>query len=225
LALLVLAGTVGCQMPANNAQNDDLKKAIDKLADNEQQFGRIFVTRTEHEQLRAENAKSFDALRSEFGRLDATERDHAKRIAGLSDEVNEQRNLWMETERKLVDLDSHVRAHEGDRANPTYAIETAKRELHPNVPPSSPRQPDVPPTWGIVRIENQMADWMHMEVNGFPYGVAPRRTLDVMVPVGEATTRLVGFEEAKTWRVGAPDYVQRVLITPQPAFDSVVRYP
>jgi hypothetical protein len=49
--------------------------------------------------------------------------------------------------------------------------------------------------------------------------------VNVFVPTGTATTRLIGFEATKTWWIGTPDYVQRVIIAPKPALDSVVRYP
>jgi hypothetical protein len=70
-----------------------------------------------------------------------------------------------------------------------------------------------------------MADWEYMEVNGTATGIAPHTTSHIIVPAGKAFTRLVGFEGTKTWWVGSPDYVQRVVIVPKLSFDSVVRYP
>ena len=108
-----------------------------------------------------------------------------------------------------------------------------KAETPPSLPSPSPSPTPVPspapqpdsPSWGVVKIENNMTTWQEIEVNGFPYGVAPLRTVQVIVPAGSVTTRLVGFEGTKSWWIGAPDYVRRLIIAPKSTFDSLVQYP
>jgi DNA repair exonuclease SbcCD ATPase subunit len=77
--------------------------------------------------------------------------------------------------------------------------------------------PQPPPSWGTVRIENRMETSQDFEVNGVSYWVPPRSFLDVAVRAGWVTTRLTGYEGAKTWRL-SPDYFQTIFIKPKPIY-------
>ena len=222
-ALLLLPGIVGCQMPAgNSAALDELanrfKKVTDEMA-TKQDFAAAEGARVAaHRQL----TERVDLLTTKV------ERDIPAQFDRFAADLNDQRVRSTKIETALVDnIDSRVRVLEEGGRHPTFQQSSLKPELPPSPPsspPASPPPPD-PPTWGVVKIENNMTTWQQIEVNGFPYGVAPLRTVDVIVPVGRATTRLVGFEATKSWWVGAPNYVQRVVIAPKPVLDSVVQYP
>ncbi len=218
LALLLLPGTVGCQMPANNsAALDEVANRIKKVTDE-------MATKQELATAEAGHAVAHQQLTSRADQLATkVERDIPAKLERLDAEVNDQIQRSTRIEAALVDNhESRLRNLEEGGHRPTYGQTVLKPEVPPSLP--SPPQPD-PPSWGVVKIENNMTTWQQMEVNGFPYGVAPLRTVDVIVPAGRATTRLVGFEGTKSWWVGGPDYRQRVVITPKPAYDSVVWYP
>jgi uncharacterized coiled-coil protein SlyX len=87
-------------------------------------------------------------------------------------------------------------------------------------PPAAP-QP-VQPTWGTVRIDNRMLTSQYIEINGFGRWVSPLSYVDVTVPAGWATVRLVEYEVAKNWWVGAPSYFQTVIIDRQPSYATVI---
>ncbi len=70
---------------------------------------------------------------------------------------------------------------------------------------------------GTLRVENQMATAQTIRVNGESHMVAAGGVKDVEVQVGTVVTELVGYESPKNWTVGAPRYVQRVVIEPKPA--------
>jgi hypothetical protein len=81
------------------------------------------------------------------------------------------------------------------------------------------------PPFGMVRIDNRNTEGRYIEVNGGSYWVPPGRYIDVDVRVGWVTTRLTGYERAKTWRLGKPDYFETLIINPQPIDSSAVWYP
>ena len=152
------------------------------------------------------------------------ERDIPAQLERLAGDLSDQRQRSTRIESALVDnYESRLRSLEDGSHHPTYERTSLKREVPPSSPSPPPAQPDSQ-KWGVVRIENNMTTWQQIEVNGFPYGVAPLRTVDVVVPTGAATTRLVGYEATKTWWVGSPDYAQCVVIHPKPAFDTIVSY-
>jgi polyhydroxyalkanoate synthesis regulator phasin len=219
LALLVLPGLVGCQMPTgNSATLDDAVKRLKNVTDE-------MVTKQDLAAAESANAAAHQQLAARVDPLTTkVERDIPAQLGRLTADLNDQRQRSTRIETALVDdHGSRLRALEEGGRRPIY--ETTLRQVTPPSPPAPPpSQPDAK-SWGIVRIENNMTTWQQLEVNGFPYGVAPLRTVDVVVPAGKATTRLIGFEGTKTWWVGAPDYVQRVVIVPTPVLDSVVRYP
>lgn len=78
---------------------------------------------------------------------------------------------------------------------------------------------------GTVQIENRMATWQYLEINGDATGIAPLSRVNIYVPADTATTRLVGYETTKTWWVGAPDYFQKVIISPKPDDQWIARNP
>lgn len=94
------------------------------------------------------------------------------------------------------------------RASPTF-----RQEMAQAVRESLPSE-------GILRVENQVNAQYSLSVNGVQYRIPPLTTLDVRVPVGTVTTELVGQEAPRYLTVGAPQYLQRLLI--QPNFPSQV---
>ena len=72
-----------------------------------------------------------------------------------------------------------------------------KEDLRKAVSEVTPSEP--PKLWGTFRIENLMPSRQYLEVNGIGYWVEPRNSIDVIVPTGSVTTRLVEYEAAKTW--------------------------
>ena len=214
LALPLLPVIIGCQTPMNNsAALDEVASCLKKMATKQELAAAIDAHAAAHRQL----TERVDLLTTKV------ERDIPAQLTRLGADQNDQRERSTRIEAALVDnIASHVRVLEEGGRHSSYE-ETSLKQVNPPSPPSLP-QPDSA-SWGIVKIVNNMATWQQMEVNGFPYGVAPLRTMNVIVPAGRATTRLVGFEETKSWRIGAPDYVQWVFITPKPALDSVARQP
>ena len=87
-------------------------------------------------------------------------------------------------------------------------------------PPPTPQPAQ--PTWGTVRIDNRMLSSQYIEINGFGRWVSPLSYIDVTVPAGWATVRLVEYEVAKNWWVGAPSYFQTVIIDRQPSYVRVI---
>lgn len=81
----------------------------------------------------------------------------------------------------------------------------------------------VPPPLGTIRIDNRMATSQYLEVNGVGRWIGPLNSLDVVVPAGVATTRLPGYEPAKSWRLDAGNgYLQSVIIEPQPIYTPII---
>ena len=70
--------------------------------------------------------------------------------------------------------------------------------------------------WGTVRIDNRMPTRSTSRSTALVTGFGRRAILDVKVPAGWATTRLVGYEATKFWPIGAPDYFQTVIFDRQP---------
>ena len=83
----------------------------------------------------------------------------------------------------------------------------------------------VPAPLGTIRIVNRMGTSQYLEVNGVGRWIGPLGALDVVVPAGVATTRLSGYEPAKSWRLDAGNgYLQSVIIEPQPIYTPIIYY-
>lgn len=67
---------------------------------------------------------------------------------------------------------------------------------------------------GTLEIENRLPGSYTMKVNGVYYQVPAYGTRTVSVPVGTATTELLGYESPKNWTIAPPTYRQRVIIGP-----------
>ncbi|MGO9108626.1 MAG: hypothetical protein ACLP9L_05275 [Thermoguttaceae bacterium] len=234
LALLLLAGTVGCQMPANNSAALDevanrLKKVTDEMASKRD------LAATEDTLAKAHNdlGGRVSQLDTRVGQLAArVDQDIQARLDKLDTGLRETNQRLAAGENSAA-IGNHVvdwRLHKLEEPGhaPTFQGVGYGPGDAPRLPSPSPSaQPSdtTSRTWGVIEIQNNMADWEYMEVNGTATGIAPHTTSHIIVPAGKATTRLIGFEGTKTWWVGSPDYVQRVVIAPKPSFDSVVRYP
>jgi hypothetical protein len=232
--LLLLPGLAGCQMPTgNSAALDELANRLKKVTDE-------MATKRD---LAAEEdtlVKAHNDLGGRVSQLDS-------RVGQLAARVDQDVTVRLDkVETGLKDTNLRLAAGENSAAIGSHVVDWRLRKLEePGHPPTfqgvgygpgdAPSLPAAPPSaqpsdavsrsWGVVEIQNNVADWEYMEVNGTGTGIAPHTTSRIIVPAGKVTTRLIGFEEPKTWWVGAPDYVQRVTITPKPAYDSVVRYP
>jgi hypothetical protein len=217
LSLLLIAEIVGCQMPPNNSAT------LDEAASRLKRFTDEMATKQELAAAQAANVAVYQQLTGRVDQLTAkVDRDIPARLDMLHGDLSDQRQRWTTIDAALVDdIGPRLRAVESSRRQYT----DDKTIADPASQPPAPSPPRDAPSLGIVRIENRMTSWQHMEVNGFPYYVAPLRTVDVLVPTGKATTRLVDFEGTKTWWIDAPGYVQRVLISPRPTLNSLVRYP
>jgi hypothetical protein len=216
-------------MPAGNSAALDelasrLKKATDEmatkrdLAATDDAFARV------HNELSGRVAQ----LDARFGQLTTkVDQDIPGRLDKIESGLKDTNKRLADAENSTVIRNSFVdwrlgNLEERDHQS-TYKVGYSPTEA-PSLP--SPPQPQpASPSWGVVKIENNMATWQYMEVNGVKTGIEPGTNQSIRVPSGWVTTRLVGYEGPKTWWVGGPDYFQRVLITPKPAFDSVVRYP
>jgi hypothetical protein len=67
---------------------------------------------------------------------------------------------------------------------------------------------------GTLRVENKSSVEYRLLVNGTEQRIPALRSVDIDVPVGTLITELLGYEAAKNWTIGAPDYLQGITITP-----------
>lgn len=76
---------------------------------------------------------------------------------------------------------------------------------------------DVLPRQGTLHIRNTMSTTQTITVNGQEYQIPAGDQLVVNVPVGTATTELVGFEAPRNWTISSPTNEERIVIGPAPA--------
>lgn len=70
---------------------------------------------------------------------------------------------------------------------------------------------------GSLLIRNQMSTGQTILVNRTQsHYVMPNSQITVEVPVGTVTAELPGYEAAKNWTVGPPNYLQEIVIQPKP---------
>jgi hypothetical protein len=67
---------------------------------------------------------------------------------------------------------------------------------------------------GALRVQNRMNAGQYLTVNGKTEYIPPLATVTFDVPVGSLTTELKGFEAAKNWTIGPPNYTQEIVISP-----------
>ncbi|MHC4399609.1 MAG: hypothetical protein ACYTG0_08010 [Planctomycetota bacterium] len=77
---------------------------------------------------------------------------------------------------------------------------------------------------GTLRVDNKSGVSHQMRVNGRIYPIPAGRAVDIEVPVGTVTSELIGYERAKNWMVGPPNYFQSITITPTAAPAPVASY-
>jgi hypothetical protein len=134
--------------------------------------------------------------------------------------ANDQRNAFGHIVKNDVAGNAILCIEEQIEQSPQFRDEFRKAVIEVTTPAVPPAQS------GKLRIDNRMPIRQQLEVNGVAYWVGPMSYLDVTVPVGPATTRLVGYEAAKIWPIAAPDYFQRVVIVDRhPLNNAFVRYP
>lgn len=172
---------------------------------------------------RLAKAETSAALAANFGtRLDKVEADLKANSADLLANVEatrEHSTMLMELAMK-DNVGRWIPALGKARKSDEFRDEFRKAVIE-----ATPPQIPSPQPWGTIRIENRMANWQYLEVNGDGRWVGPLSYLDVIVPAGWATTRLPAYESAKPWWLGAPSYFQTVIIDRQPAYSPVASNP
>ena len=69
------------------------------------------------------------------------------------------------------------------------------------------------PAYGTLVFINNCPYPVTLRVNGTAYyTIYAFSSMEIRVPRGTATTELVGYEAPKNWFVGAPDFMQRIVI-------------
>lgn len=135
-------------------------------------------------------------------------------LGQLQKKVDEVRRQVESQRRTLDQIQTQYRAYGSTPAK-------ADQQLRAKIADPSILQP---PSTGRLRISNQMTTQQRLSVNGTTYHLPALSEVEISVPVGTATTELNGYEAAKVWRIGAPDYQQRIDIRPAPmappVFDS-----
>jgi hypothetical protein len=74
------------------------------------------------------------------------------------------------------------------------------------------------PRTGTLVIENNMPAAQLLRINGQSRWIGGYSTVRLQMPAGTVSTELVGYEAAKNWLIGSPDFMQRIVINPQPGF-------
>lgn len=236
-ALLLLPWCGGCQIPASNTAINDLTSRVNELTEKA-------ATKVELAALEKKNATVDYQLIGDVGQLGTKLREFQARfdqdIPPRMDRINaelkdtNQRFTTFENSTAVANrsFDSRLRNLEGDGQTNIQRRREQETGFFPETPPNLPPSESLPdpsaptPTrsWGLVRIENKMTTWQYIEVNGNSHGIAPQSSIEIIVPAGPLTTRLINYEPTKTWWVGAPDYFQSVVISPKPVDESLVYY-
>jgi hypothetical protein len=244
LTLLALPGFVGCQPPADYSamkdKIDELSKNVKALSDETREAAKGWATQKDLDAVRdrvvANERASFEQAEKLRVALEAANERLARagastaQIASLKERLDKAEsdlkfNLEAVNEQRSILGEIATQDHEGrwipaignaaDNGQFREEFRDAVRDALPSVLPQL----------GRVRIENRMPNLQHIEVNGMDHWVGPGSTLDVIVPAGSATTRLVDYEGQKKWRLDAGNnYSQTVIIDRQPSYNAVVWY-
>jgi len=209
-----LAKKVNEEIPQQLAKlNDNLEKANVRLAKAESSAA-----------LAANLEKRLDKVEQDLQVNVATTHEHGTRLHKIEGDVEENVNATQQQRAELGRIvkkdglgNSIIAIGELTKQSSEFKEDLRKAVREVTQPP--------PPPWGTVRIDNRMLSWQYLDVNGIGHWVGPLSYLDVNVPAGWATIRLVQYEPAKNWWVGAPNYFQTVIIDRQPIYNPVVSYP
>jgi hypothetical protein len=150
------------------------------------------------------NGKVPTAIAAELGRLRS---NLEANVTAVAEQQNTQRELLAQIAR--TDSKGHevLRLPAIMEKSPEFRGEfaAAVRQSLPAAPPA-----------GTIRVENNMLTGQWLRINGVDQWIAPYSAVDIPVPTGTATTELVGYESPKNWFIGPPNFVQRILINPNP---------
>ena len=241
LTLLFFPGLVGCQTETDYAtmrdKIDELSRNVKKLSDDMDEAARRWVTPKDIDALREKIVAGEHELVQIKADLAAANARQAKetnftvelaslkaKLARLEKDLQTINEVAIE-QRKIID--QIVKTDGAGNATVAIGRVTTDPQFSSAVDEAVGKAISrlTPPAWNTVRIDNRMLTSQYIEVNGGGHWIAPQSILDVEVPAGWATTRLVGYEAAKSWWLGTPNYIQRVIIDHQPLYDSFVRYP
>ena len=175
LALLLLPGIVGCQMPpSNSAALDDLNKRVTKLADEA-------ATKREFAATDDAYVKAHNDLMARFGQLDGQVTHLAAKVdQDISSRVDKLETGLKDTNQRLAAGENSAAIRnslvdwrfgnlEESGRHSTYEHTTLKPDAPPTLP-STPRPAS--PSRGVIQIENNMTTWQYVEVDGIPTGIA-----------------------------------------------------
>lgn len=248
LVMLLVLGLIGVQTYVLNSELTNVKGAMltrhdlteaskDWAAGKEADAGRGAITLAKNVMLANSDAAKEPSLApqsSSASPIKSNEPGGNESLKMLSDELQKVKHELADVQAKLdaniestniarVDL-GHIVEKDGTGA-PIVSIRDLmqssqfKTEFRNAVDQVLPR---LPPS-GTVRIVNRMGSSQYLEVDGVGHWIGPLSTLDVVVPAGEATTRLTGYEPTKYWRLDAGDnYFQSVIIDPQTVYTPTI---
>jgi len=140
-------------------------------------------------------------------------------VAKLKEDTVELENVWTDVDRDLksiVERDSDGGVFPSVRS--IMATEQGRGQFSDAVHRSIR-------TSGTVIVQNNMSSGYTVRVNGRDEFVPALQSRTVPVPVGTATTELVGYENPRNWKIGAPNYTQKIEINPRPSDRVVVNRP
>ncbi len=242
LALLLLPGLVGCQPVASNSAIEELNKSVKKLSDemrdlNEASKG--WANKKDVDSALAASSAAHNEQSDSLGQLaqkahQQTEQSpkleavakkddqQAKRLAKLEADV--KYNLEVTNDQRIV-LGQIAKSVCPNKSILAIYEQTENDQFRKDFRKASDKvTPPGPPSRGTLRYENRMGTWQNLEVNGVSYWVGPWSSLNVTVPAGWVTTRLPGYEGARKWWVGEPDYFKSFTIDPRPIPRPIYSY-
>ena len=219
LALLVLPGLVGCQMPTgNSATLDDAVKRLENVTDE-------MVTKQDLAAAESANAAAHQQLAARVDPLTTkVERDIPAQLGRLTADLNDQRQR-------------STRIENGTCGRPRIPLARSRRRWSPPHLRDYPEASDSAKPAGAPAVTARCQKLGHRQDREQHDDLAAVGSQRVPLRRCAATNRgcrcagRQGDYAAHRFRgdqdlVGrAPDYVQRVVIVPTPVLDSVVRYP
>ncbi len=138
--------------------------------------------------------------------------DLENQVAKLEQSNKEFTNIASNHSKMLRDIARGIETPSGQRFVPNVQAirddRDSRRELVDTVAEGLTR------ATGTLRIRNDMSTGQSLVVNGVTTVYAPpHEGVIITVPSGTATTELAG-EGTKSWMIGAPNYIQDIVIAP-----------
>jgi len=234
---------LSCQQQPGNSELSDLTTVVKQLSVQIKGLDEAFKASVDPEEFKkvkknlakveADLDANLDLDKSMDERLGKVPIHIEAAVAKLRQDVNAQDDVLRENDKELLALmlgNKKILAEiaENDpNGKPVVAIRALMNksdkfhnEFSIAVRESLPSKPQ----YGTLRVENNMTTGQWLRVNGVSQWVGPLSAVDIFVPIGTATTELVGYEAAKTWWVGPPNYVQRIVINPRQYYSLPVTW-